>query len=111
MSFEVERAFGFLAQQIDSDVQLDLIRAIVQAHESSKKTFPQSREVGRVGDMAPLGKSHMRIVLDGDSDACVEIWDDEHGQCARASIEFCTSFGGGKSPHTRDALVSLMVAM
>ena len=64
-----------------------------------------------MGDMAPLGKSHMRIVLDCDNDVCVEIWDDEHNDGQRAAIEFCAGVGGGQSPKTREALIAVMIAM
>ena len=73
--------------------------------------WPKGRNVGRLGDMAPPQDTHMRVLLDGDNDVCVEIWDNERGQCARAGIEFCTGFGGGKSPRTREALIAVMIAM
>lgn len=74
--------------------------------------WPVMEPVGRMGDMAPPGRTHMTVMLDCDGDACVSIWDQEGaGHGARASIEFCTSFGGGDSPETRKALIALAVAM
>lgn len=67
---------------------------------------PKSLDVGRYGDMSTT--AHLRVGLDGDSDAYVSVSDDEGG----ASIEFCVpGIGGGKSPHTRKALIALMVAI
>lgn len=93
-------------------VRARLVCEIVNAYKRSLREFPQERSVGRMGDMAPPGRSHMTVGFDADSDVCVSIWDQEHAQHgALAGIEFCTSFGGGRSPRTRDALVALMVAM
>lgn len=88
---------------------LAFARAILR--ERDKLKYPAARCVGRVGDMAPPQKTHMRVMFDSDNDVCVSIWDDEDGRMANAAIEFCTGIGGGKSPHTREALIAVMVAM
>lgn len=63
-------------------------------------------EIGRKGDMGP--DQVMRVGFDGDRDIYVVVSDEE----AVASLEFCTiGTGGGRSPHTRKALVALMKAM
>lgn len=110
-SFEVQRAFDYLEQTVDEAVKVEVIQAVVQAYQATRQERPAGRAVGRVGDMAPAGQSHMRVSLDSESDACVTIWDAARGPGRSASIEFCTRLGGGKSQHTRTALVALMVAM
>lgn len=71
-----------------------------------KLEWPQSRDVGRIGDMSQ--SAHLRVGLDGDNDVYVSVWDERGG----ASVEFCTpGAGGGKSTRTRVALIALMVAM
>lgn len=73
-----------------------------------ERRWPQGREAGRVGDMAPPDQTHMRVGFDADNDVYVAVWGD--GQLA--AIEFCCpGIGGGKSGRTRDALIALMVAM
>lgn len=74
-------------------------------------TWPKERRVGRMGDMAPPGKTHMTVMLDCDNDVCVSIWDMEAGEGKLAGIEFCAIRGGGVSTNTRIALINLMVAM
>jgi hypothetical protein len=74
--------------------------------------WPKEREVGRVGDMAPAGDTHMRVGLDNDNDVYVAVWDNDGNKGMSASIEFCNGGGGGGgSPRTRMALIELMVAM
>lgn len=109
--FEVEQALNDHAADPTPDAANAVVRAVAAALTARRRVFPQGQSVGRCGDMAPLGRSHMTVLLDGDCDACVSIWDQETGQGSLAGIEFCTAFGGGKSPRTRDALVALMVAM
>lgn len=76
------------------------------------ETWPKERMVGRMGDMGPPGHTHMTVMLDGDSDALVSIWQQEQENDGKlANIEFCTGFGGGGSPRTRAALIALMVAI
>lgn len=63
-----------------------------------------------MGDMTPLGKSHMRVGLDGDNDIYVSVYNGE--QEAVAGVEFCNGAGcGGRSPRTREALIAVIVAM
>ncbi|MDH5857763.1 hypothetical protein [Lampropedia aestuarii] len=72
-------------------------------------TWPKGREAGRMGDMTPLGESHMRVGFDSDNDVYVSVFNQA---CGAGDIEFCTyGQGGGKSPRTREALIALMVAM
>jgi hypothetical protein len=78
------------------------------------RAWPKERCVGRIGDMAAANRTHMRVMLDSDGDAIVDIWQhDEGDEFGRsASIEFCNGCGGGgRSTRTREALISLMVAM
>ena len=91
--------------------KLDLVRAVIDAYRVDAFKMPASRSLGRVGDMAPREKTHMRVMLDAEGDVCVEIWDDARGRSQRAGIEFCMVMGGGKSPHTREALLGVMRAM
>lgn len=110
--FEVQREFETFGGESDDLSRVRLVREIVNAYKRIQRAAPTGQTVGRMGDMAPPGRSHMTVGFDADSDVCVSIWDQEHGQHgALAGIEFCTSFGGGRSPRTRDALVALMVAM
>lgn len=68
--------------------------------------WPTARDVGRYGDMSPV--EHMRVGLDSDNDVYVSVWGEDGG----ASVEFCApGAGGGSSPKTRAALISLMKAM
>lgn len=110
--FEVQREFETFDGESDDLARVRLVREIVNAYKRTQRAAPTGQTVGRMGDMAPPGRSHMTVGFDADGDVCVSIWDQEHGQHgALAGIEFCTSFGGGRSPRTRDALVALMVAM
>lgn len=74
---------------------------------------PAKREAGRVGDMRPPERTHMRVGFDADGDVWIEVWEHREGEeFGRSSvIEFCTYTGGGRSPRTREALIALMVAM
>lgn len=108
---EVHEALEGFAEDPTGTTGTIVVQAVMEACRS-RAAYPSANPVGRMGDMAPPGKSHMTVMLDGDSDACVEIWDHETGiHGSRASIEFCTNFGGGSSPRTRQALVNLMLAM
>lgn len=87
---------------------------ITSAREPAQRAWPKSRDVGRVGDMAPADRTHMRVLFDSDNDVIVEVWQhDENEEFGRHnSIEFCNGGGGGgASPKTRMALIALMVAM
>lgn len=69
-------------------------------------SWPKERDVGRVGDMHP--SAHLRVGLDADNDVYVSVWDNDGG----GSVEFCCpGAGGGKSARTREALITLMVAI
>jgi hypothetical protein len=79
--------------------------------EPGRPRWPAGNFVGRMGDMAPPGKTHLIVGYDGDMDALLEVWDHETGEGQRATIEFCTGRGGGRSPRTRAALIALMCAI
>lgn len=69
-------------------------------------TWPQARDVGRIGDMSP--SATLRVGLDSDNDVYVSIHDEE----GVSSLEFCApGAGGGRSSRTREALIALMVAI
>lgn len=70
-------------------------------------TWPNARDVGRIGDMSQV--AHIRVGFDTDNDVFVSVWDENGG----GSIEFCNpgGGGGGQSSRTRMALIALMVAM
>lgn len=83
-----------------------VLAAAPQAASESPVQWPQGRDVGRIGDMSQV--AILRVDLDADSDVHVCI----HGEAGSGSVEFCVpGTGGGKSPRTRAALISLMVAM
>lgn len=109
--FGVRRAFQALLNDPGQPACIDVIQAVISELEMLRQPKVLVRDVGRTGDMAPATQSHMRITLDSENDVCVEVWDNSRGQEARASIEFCTSHGGGKSPKTRAALIAAMEAM
>lgn len=68
--------------------------------------WPKARDVGRLGDMSP--SAHLRVGFDADNDIQVSVWDERGG----GSVEFCNAGGGGgRSHHTRLALIQLMVAI
>jgi hypothetical protein len=90
--------------------EVDLLRATnanLRAQPAQKAIeWPNARDVGRYGDMSP--SAHLRVGLDTDNDVYLSVWDESGG----ASIEFCTpGAGGGASPATRMALISLMLAI
>lgn len=114
MAIERVRAEARLRSDPSEVAWLELMHTVIAAHKSMRRKFPKTREVGRVGDMAPADKGHLRVLLDSDGDAIVQVWDaHSHGnRFCSATIEFCAGgAGGGQSPRTRDALVQLMVAM
>ena len=80
--------------------------ALAEAHAARPIQWPVGRAVGRNEDM---GQGHLRILLDGDNDVCVAVWDGQRS----ASVEFCNpgGGGGGQSSRTRMALIALMVAI
>jgi len=66
--------------------------------------------VTRAEDMSPDGR--LRIWKQEDGDLIVEVVPESSKQEPSASVEFCTvGSGGGRSPHTRKALVALMEAI
>lgn len=105
-------AGGELLPQLTANELAGIVNEALSAKASEQPTvtWPKGREVGRMGDMTPLGQSHMRVGLDGDNDVYVSVFNGE--QESVAGLEFCTpGSGGGKSPRTREALIALMVAM
>lgn len=66
--------------------------------------------VTRAEDMSPDGR--LRIWQQEDGDLIVEIVPESAKEEPSVSVEFCTvGSGGGRSPHTRKALVALMAAI
>ena len=71
--------------------------------EPLKIEWPKEQHVERHGDMGDTGV--LRVTLDADNDVIVST-------SLLHSVEFCNGGGGGgKSPHTRAALINLMSAM
>lgn len=93
---------------IEVQAQLNELEAVSRrlAAASRAVTWPTLKDVKRPQDMGP---GHLRVVLDGDNDAIVEVWNGERS----AAVEFCNpgGCGGGRSRETRRALIGLMVAM
>lgn len=80
--------------------------SVVGGAGAAPAEWPTAQDVGRIGDMSKVAS--LRVGLDADSDVYVCI----HGEAGSGSVEFCVpGSGGGKSPRTRAALISLMVAM
>jgi len=74
--------------------------------------WPVARSVARQGDMGPPGEQQLRVMLDGDNDACVTVEQVRHGRLHAATVEFCNGgAGGGRSLRTRKALIELMCAI
>ncbi len=67
-------------------------------------------EVERREDMSPTGKLMLMRQPDGDVVISV-LAENREGLLERASVEFCTIVGGGKSSETFKALLTLMEAM
>ncbi len=66
--------------------------------------------VTRAEDMSPDGR--LRVWMQQDGDLIVEVVPESSKQEPSASVEFCTvGSGGGRSPHTRKALMELMEAI
>lgn len=57
--------------------------------------------VSRIGDMSPTER--ISVGIDGEGDAYISI--------GLKTVEFCSAFGGGRSPNTRNALITLMEAI
>lgn len=67
--------------------------------------WPKTRDVGRAEDM---GQGYLRVLLDGDNDVVVEVFNGQRF----TSVEFCNpGGGGGRSTRTRLALIELMRAI
>lgn len=73
--------------------------------------FSKSDMVTRYEDMSSTG--FMRLFRQDDGDIVVALFKEESGRRAKAcDVEFCEpGSGGGRSSHTRKALMALMVAM
>lgn len=68
----------------------------------------EQQTIQRKHDMSPSGE--LTVMVDGDGDMCLSIWDDGRG--VMADLEFCTpGTGGGGSPKTYQALRNLFIAM
>jgi len=65
--------------------------------------------VTRKEDMSPDGR--LRVFLQADGDVILSIVPASDGRCLNSSVEFCALTGGGRSPHTRKALLALMDAI
>jgi len=81
-----------------------------QPTESMPEGWGSQNFVERLGDMSPLGR--LRVAFDNDGDVIVAIVPDPNSYDTGGSVEFCTTgFGGGGSPHTRNACIALFKAM
>jgi len=65
--------------------------------------------VTRKEDMSPDGR--LRVFQQDDGDVIISIVPSSDGIKMLPSAEFCTRSGGGRSPHTRKAILALMEAM
>lgn len=80
------------------------------AAESMPEGWGSQNLVERLEDMSPKGR--LRVVFDNDGDVIVAIVPDPNSHDTGGSVEFCTiGFGGGGSPHTRNACIALFKAM
>lgn len=72
-----------------------------------------SRHVERFEEMSPKGRLRVHVQDDGDVIIAVIADPDEHrlGSSVMMSAEFCTYAGGGRSPHTRNAILALYEAI
>lgn len=74
-----------------------------------QRAWPKAQRVGRIEDMSPDGR--LEVMVDGDGDAIVAVSSGHGDDFRTASVEFCTGFGGGRSPRTRKALLDLMLSI
>ena len=109
---ELEKLAGISVAELEqddeglNDILADYNTALIE--QGPSVTWPKARDLARLEDMSPTG--HLRLTLDGDNDICVEVFDPRH-ECF-CSVEFCApGSGGGKSSHTRKALIEVMAAM
>lgn len=88
---------------------IDLVKGRPAIKGAPTPEWPKGRDVARLDDMSADG--HLRIVLDGDNDVNVEVYDANRKRFA--SVEFCNpgANGGGMSRNTRIALIGVMRAM
>lgn len=66
----------------------------------------------RIGDMSP--SDHLVILMESDGDVILLVEETQMGEKypTRCQVQFCTSFaGGGRSIHTRRALIELADAI
>ena len=115
-SFSVEKTTIDALTEAETAVKAAIDRLVAAAPEQGVEAiaWPKQKCVGRIGDMAPADRTHMRVMLDNDNDVIVDVWQhDENEEYGRScAIEFCNGGGGGGgSPRTRMALVALMFAM
>lgn len=62
----------------------------------------------RYEDMSPDGR--LSFIMEDDGDVILSIYDGERKQMA--SVQFCTTFGGGgQSPRVREAILRLALAI
>ncbi len=93
-----------------ASVEPDKKDAEWQPTESMPEGWGSQNFVERLGDMSPLGR--LRVAFDNDGDVIVAIVPDPNSYDTGGSVEFCTTgFGGGGSPHTRNACIALFKAM
>jgi len=106
IAFQEGKSGENLADQANDILcQLDALLAQLTAAAATVE-WPTAQDVGRIGDMSQVDS--LRVGLDADNDVYVSIANEE----GMADVEFCVpGSGGGKSPRTRAALISLMVAM
>ncbi|MFK4705993.1 hypothetical protein ABIC83_002832 [Roseateles asaccharophilus] len=88
---------------------IDLVNGLPTVKGVPTPDWPKARDIARLDDMSPDG--HLRILLDGDNDVVVEVYDS--GRKRFAAVEFCNpgANGGGMSRNTRMALIGVMRAM
>ena len=92
---------AIIEQEIRAHVQQNVSR-----EHQAEIAWPKEKDVGRFGDMSP--HEFIRVGLDSDNDVYVNVGD----ASASVSLEFCNpGGGGGRSPHTRLALINLMCAI
>lgn len=66
----------------------------------------------RVGDMSP--SDHLVILMESDGDVMILVEETQQGEKypTRCEVQFCNlSFDGGRSKHTRNALIDLADAI
>lgn len=65
----------------------------------------------RIGDMSPT--DHLAILMEADGDVIVLAEETGMGEKypKRSEVQFCTGYGGGRSKHTRNALINLADAI